>query len=60
MKTNLPRHLQQGVSSIEYALLSALIAVFCLAMVGAVGTRTLSVHMLICDGVALATGNPPC
>ncbi len=52
---------QEGVSSIEYALLGALIAVVCTAVIGNLGGVTLNLLFLrVCNGVALATGNPPC
>lgn len=52
---------QQGVSSIEYALLGALIAVVCTAVITNLGGVTLNLLFLrVCTGVALAIGNPPC
>jgi pilus assembly protein Flp/PilA len=51
---------EDGVSSIEYALLASLIAVICVAMITAVGTNTLNLYMVVCNGVATATGKPPC
>jgi Flp pilus assembly pilin Flp len=51
---------EKGASSIEYALLTCLIAVFCVVMVTAVGTNALNLYMVVCNGVATATGNPPC
>jgi Flp pilus assembly pilin Flp len=53
-------HEQQGVSSIEYALLASLIAVICVLMITAVGTHTVTLYEVICNGVAVATGQPPC
>ena len=53
-------HEQQGVSSIEYALLASLIAVVCALMITAVGTQTVTLYDVICNGVAAATGQPPC
>jgi Flp pilus assembly pilin Flp len=50
----------EGVSSIEYALLASLIAVFCLLMITGVGTSTLDLYMVVCNGVAAATGAAPC
>ena len=50
----------QGASSVEYALLAALIAVFCVVAISAVGTNTLTLYTVVCTGVATATGNPPC
>lgn len=51
---------QEGVSSIEYALLACLIAVSCVLMITAVGTQTETLYGVICNGVAAATGQPPC
>jgi Flp pilus assembly pilin Flp len=51
---------QQGISSIEYSLIAALIAVLCTAAITALGGRTLDLYLLVCNGVASATGNPPC
>jgi Flp pilus assembly pilin Flp len=51
---------QRGASSIEYALLASLIAVFCAILVAGVGLKTFNLHMLVCGAVAAATGNPPC
>lgn len=51
---------QEGLSSIEYGLLGALIAVTCVLSVTTVGERTLDLYMLVCNGVAAATGKPPC
>ena len=50
----------EGLSSIEFALLASLIAVFCALAVTAVGTNTLSLYMMLCNAAAVATGNPPC
>lgn len=50
----------EGVSSIEYGLLACLIAVFCAVAVTALGGNTLNLYMTVCNGVAAATGNPPC
>lgn len=55
-----PSHEQQGVTSIEYALLAALLAVVCALMITAVGTHTVTLYEVICNGVAVATGQPPC
>ena len=54
------RYEQQGVSSIEYALLASLIAVVCVLMITTVGTQTVTLYEVICNGVAVATGQPPC
>jgi len=51
---------QRGASSIEYALLASLIAVFCAILVAGVGVNTFNLYMLVCGAVAAATGNPPC
>lgn len=51
---------QQGVSSVEYALLACLIAVFCVLTITAVGTQTVTLYEVICNGVALATGQAAC
>jgi Flp pilus assembly pilin Flp len=51
---------ERGVSSAEYALLASLIAVVCGAIVAAVGLNTLNFYTVVCNGVAAATGNPPC
>jgi Flp pilus assembly pilin Flp len=51
---------QEGVSSVEYALLACLIAVSCVLMITAVGTQTETLYEVICNGVAAATGQPPC
>jgi Flp pilus assembly pilin Flp len=51
---------QEGVSLIEYGLVAALVAVLCTAAITVLGGRTLDMYMLVCNGVALATGNPPC
>jgi Flp pilus assembly pilin Flp len=51
---------QEGVSLIEYSLIAALIAVLCTAAIAALGGLTLDLYMLVCNGVASATGNPPC
>ena len=51
---------QQGVSSVEYALLACLIAVVCVVSITAVGTQTVILYEIICNGVAAATGQPPC
>lgn len=51
---------EEGVSSIEYALLCSLIAVFCLLAVKAVGTNTSDLYMAVCNAVAAATDQPPC
>lgn len=48
------------MTSIEYSLLAALIAVLCVLAVGTVGQRTLDLYVLVCDGVARATGQPLC
>jgi Flp pilus assembly pilin Flp len=53
-------HEQQGVSSVEYALLACLIAVFCVLMISAVGTQTVTLYEVICNGVAVAISQPPC
>jgi pilus assembly protein Flp/PilA len=53
-------HEQQGVTSIEYALLACLIAVSCVLMITAVGTQMETLYGVICNGVAAATGQPPC
>lgn len=50
----------EGLSSIEFALLASLIAVFCVVAVTAVGKNTLNLYMLVCNAAAAATGNPPC
>ena len=54
------RREEKGVSSIEYALLVFLIAVFCVSIVTAVGTNTLSFYTVMCSAVAAAAGHPPC
>jgi len=54
------RRTQQGVSSIEYALLGALIAVVCALTVTAVGANTAVLYELVCDQVAGAIGRPAC
>jgi Flp pilus assembly pilin Flp len=54
------RRKQQGVSSIEYALLGALIAAFCALMVTAVGANTELLYTFICNQVAAAIGGPAC
>jgi Flp pilus assembly pilin Flp len=54
------RQKEEGVSSIEYALLAFLIAVFCVAIVTAVGANTLSFYTVMCSAVATAAGQPPC
>lgn len=51
---------EEGLSSIEYGLVGALIAVACTAAIATIGLRTLDLYMLVCNGVALAVGNPPC
>jgi Flp pilus assembly pilin Flp len=51
---------QQGVSSVEYALLACLIAVVCVLSITAVGTQTLTLYEVICNGVAVAIGQPNC
>lgn len=51
---------EEGVSSIEYALLASLIAVVCVGIITAVGLNTLNLYTVVCNGVAAATGNPPC
>jgi Flp pilus assembly pilin Flp len=48
-----PSHEQQGVSSIEYALLGSLIAAFCVSMVAAFGTEMAGLYKVICTGVAV-------
>jgi Flp pilus assembly pilin Flp len=53
-------HEQQGVSSVEYALLACLIAVVCVVSITAVGTQTVILYEVLCNGVAAATGQPPC
>jgi Flp pilus assembly pilin Flp len=54
------RRKQQGVSSIEYALLGALIAVVCALTVTAVGANTAVLYTFVCDQVAAAIGRPAC
>ena len=49
-----------GASSIEWALLAALIAVVCVGVVTAVGLNTLNLYIAICNGVQSAIGGPPC
>jgi Flp pilus assembly pilin Flp len=51
---------EEGVSSMEYAFLACLIGVFCVIALTAVGTNTLALYMFVCNGVAVATGTPPC
>ena len=53
-------HEQQGVTSIEYALLASLIGVVCVLMITALGTQTLTLYQVVCNGVAMAIGQPPC
>jgi pilus assembly protein Flp/PilA len=51
---------EDGVSTIEYALLGSLIAVVCVLAVTAVGINTRDLYLAVCNGVAAAIGNPPC
>lgn len=51
---------EEGVSSIEYALLGALIAVVCAAAVTTLGSATRDLYMAVCNAVAKANNNPPC
>jgi pilus assembly protein Flp/PilA len=51
---------EEGVTSIEYALLASLIAVVCGLAVMAVGTSARDLYTAVCNVVAAATGNPPC
>jgi Flp pilus assembly pilin Flp len=44
----------------EYALLGALIAVVCVLTITAVGTETLALYQVVCNGVALAISGQPC
>jgi Flp pilus assembly pilin Flp len=59
-------HIKRFLSSadaatfLEYALLGGLIAVVCVSAVTAVGTNTRELYTKVCNGVAKATGNPPC
>jgi Flp pilus assembly pilin Flp len=48
------------VSSIEYALLGALIAVVCVLAVTTVGSATRDLYMAVCNAVSKANNNPPC
>jgi pilus assembly protein Flp/PilA len=54
------RRKEQGVSSIEYALLGALIAVVCALTVTAVGANTALLYTFVCNQVAAAIGGPAC
>ena len=60
--TNIKKFLSndEGVSFVEYALLGALIAVACVLAVTAVGTSNRDLYLAVCNGVASATGKPPC
>jgi pilus assembly protein Flp/PilA len=52
---------EAGVTSIEYALLAALIAVVCTMAVSVVGTNTRDLFMTICNAVSTAvSGAPKC
>lgn len=53
-------NMQQGVTSVEYALLACLIAVVCVVSITAVGTQAVILFEVICNGVALAVGQPTC
>lgn len=48
------------MSSVEYALLACLIAVVCVVSITAVGTQAVILFEVICNGVALAVGQPTC
>ena len=62
MVSGMKRFLQseQAVSSVEYALLASLVAVVCVGIITAVGLNALNLYTVVCNGVAAATGNPPC
>ena len=49
---------QAGATLIEYALVAALIAAFCVGIVTAVGGNIHSLYTLICNTLATATAGP--
>jgi pilus assembly protein Flp/PilA len=52
---------EQGVTSIEYALLGAVIAVVCVGMITATGTNVNVLYSAVCNAVSNAiSGSPAC
>lgn len=64
MNTRMLRKLatdESGVTTLEYALVAALIAVICIAVVGAVGMNVAALYTLVCNEVTTAiSGAPTC
>lgn len=52
---------EAGVTTLEYALVAALIAVICVLIVGAVGGNVTALYTLVCNEVTAAiSGVPTC
>lgn len=50
-----------GVTMLEYALVGALIAVVCVALVGAVGGNVTALYTVVCNEITTAiSGAPTC
>lgn len=64
MNTRMLRELaadESGVTTLEYALTAALIAVICVVIVGAVGMNVSALYTLVCNEVTTAiSGAPTC
>jgi len=52
---------EAGVTTLEYALVAALIAIVCIAVVGAVGLNVAALYAIVCNEVTTAiSGAPSC
>lgn len=52
---------EAGVTSLEYALIGSLIAVVCIAAIGAVGGNVSALFTVVCNEVSTAiSGAPAC